>query len=166
MSLPSVTPLINNHEDPPKDHTAKGRKLRQTIIDQVNNEVNLLWGDYPSTELSTCRIHLQNVNGISARNNFSDAHDIGSAADEIGVNILGLSETNTDWKARNTQNDVRSILKRYWKYTKTSFSSSDHRFETDYQPGGTIMIIGQPWAGRATMGADDSTEATLLGKEN
>ena len=51
-----------------------------------------------------------------------------------------------------------------------SFSSSDHEVEAEYQPGGTALIVGQPWSGRATTSSDPSglgrwTEATLIGKD-
>ena len=46
-----------------------------------------------------CRFLCQNVNGISNTNHLSKAHEIGEAARDFGVNILGLIETNISLRA-------------------------------------------------------------------
>ena len=55
------------------------------------------------------------------------------------------------------------------KLSLMAFTSLDYRLETEYQPGGALMVIGQPWSARATTSTDDSglgrwVEATVIGK--
>ena len=98
----------------------------------------IIWGDDPSAidmERKGCRILCQNVNGLHKGESYAKANEIGEAATELGINILGLNETNVDWKKGNTQTAVRSIFRRFWKNTKMCFSSSDHEVEREYQPG-------------------------------
>ena len=147
--------------------------LRQSRIapTYTRDEHELLWGDDPLQVTNVgCRLISQNSNGISKNENYTKAHEIGEAARAIKADIVGLSETNLNWKERNVKAIVATTLRRYWKQIKTAFSSSDRTFDgTEYQPGGTALIVGQPWSGRATMQDDTSglgrwTEATLTGK--
>lgn len=78
-----------------------------------NDSANHLWGDDPhNTTLLGCRILFQNVNGISKYNDFGDAHEIGFAAEQLQVGILGLAETNLDWRARDTKNSIGSRMRK------------------------------------------------------
>lgn len=95
------------------------RRLRQTRITQ-SEEGNLLWGDdpYSISAQEGSRLVYQNINGISKLDQYIKAQDVGEAAAEIGAHIVGLCETNIDWKARDVTDTVRNIFRRYWKHFK------------------------------------------------
>jgi hypothetical protein len=69
---------------------------------------------------------------------------------------VGLTETNVDWQHRGTKAKCTTIFRKYWQRVNVSTSSSDHRFDRVYQPGGTATIVGSPWAGRAKSSTDSS----------
>lgn len=147
------------------------RQLRQLRLVNSQDGSNPLWGDAPATANQDCRILFQNVNGIGMHNEFSDVHSIGFTSEQLGINVLGLAETNTDWQAKDLRQGVHLRLRRYWKHTKIAFSSSDYRLDSAYQPGGMLIVVGQPWSGRASVSHEESglgrwTEATLTGKDN
>lgn len=87
---------------------------------------------------------------------FADANVISEHACSIGASIVGLTETNVDWKHRDCYHQCRSIFQRYWTRIGMTTSSSDWRFGRVYQPGGTATIVGSPWAGRTKTHNDTS----------
>ena len=113
-------------------------RLTQSRINSNQHNIdrnNLPWGDdLQNRERQGCRFVFQNINGISKHEHYTKAHEIGEAAQAIGANVVGLSETNTDWKKYNALKSIQQILRKYWTHTKMSFSSSDHTFDTEYQP--------------------------------
>lgn len=116
--------------------TTTRTRLRQTRVDEHHTdqaEGTVLWGDDPlRIERIGCRLMCQNVNGKSRGEHYTKATEIGEAATTQGVNILGLNETNTDWKIGNAQTTIRNILRKFWKDLKMCFSSSNYGFNTDY----------------------------------
>ena len=92
-----ITGKYTRRSEARNDGSARTSKLRQSRISGKEAETtNILWGEEPPEITQSCRFLFQNVNGISRFNDFGDAHEIGKAAEEIGVNILGLAETNLD----------------------------------------------------------------------
>jgi hypothetical protein len=91
---------------------------------------------------------------------------------------MGIAETNIDWQLkspphRNSKKHISGELRRFWKRTCISFSSSDHRpvTKSSYQPGGTLTLVGNPWSSRTNTSADPTgmgrwTTATIQGRDN
>jgi hypothetical protein len=115
-----------------------------------------LWGDTPMLPVEMTRIVLQNINGIRQQGEFADVHTISEYATSVQATIVGLTETNVDWKYRGTRAACKKISQKYWQWVNISTSSSDHQFDRVYQPGGTATIIGSPWAGRSQSSMDSS----------
>jgi hypothetical protein len=120
---------------------------------------------------SSCRIVLQNINGIRQSLEFADAHVISEHATEVQATIVGLTETNLDWKHRDTRNKCYRIFQKYWSRIAMSTSSSNLRFDQSYQPGGSATLVGSPWAGRVKVSSDSSglgrwSISTLRGRNN
>ena len=164
-----TTQIRENYEQVGSD---RRNRFRQTRITDNGDDTNLLWGDDPfHTTQPGCRFISQNTNGISKSEHYMKAHEIGEAASKINADIIGLSETNLDWKFGTVKSTVNYIFRRYWSHMKACFSSSDKNCEeSEYQPGGTALIVGQPWSGRATMTDDQSglgrwSEATITGRD-
>jgi hypothetical protein len=114
------------------------------------------WGDMLMLPVATTRIILQNINGIRQQGEFADAHTISEYATTAQATIVGITETNVDWKYRGTRAACRKIFQKYWQRVNIATSSSDHQFDRVYQPGGTATIIGSPWAGRSQSSTDSS----------
>ena len=149
------------HQEPPKDQTLT------TSINTHKHRDNRAFGD-PITNDPTpyCRILLQNINGLQDK-----PHQLGSRAQELQLSILGLVETNTDWDWKQTKTETTAILRRYFTRTSFAFSSSVIRFDSIFQPGGTMTIAMNKWGARATPSNDTSSmgrwsSQTIKGKMN
>jgi exonuclease III len=114
---------------------------------------NKTWGDDPKLGKKGCRILFQNINGMCTRHK---AYTIKKAIQELEIDIVGMAETNKDWNNEQLKSRCKSIFKEYWKPTRIGMTSSEHRFDSDYQPGGNMMITGYPWASQTTIRKDES----------
>jgi hypothetical protein len=145
----------------------------QTTISLPHDDFALSpWGDVIDQTTQHCRICLQNINGIQDK-----THLLGSQAHHLGIDIMGIVETNRDWQTPNTKHQVTSILRRYWKKTLFAFSSSDHRYQknqhdpSEYQPGGTCTFVNNSWAARTSPSQDPSgmgrwSQLSVSGRDN
>ena len=160
-----------------QDVTAKtqGRKYTQTRIpvEYTKNadSASIPWGDIPTLKNDdSCRIIMQNVNGLGGSYN-SKSIALAAEADAICGDIIGLIETNTHWQFGDIKATTKKSWQKYFDQTKIATSSSDVHFDSQYQPGGTMMVVGSPWASRTKTSSDESglgrwTEAEIMGKNN
>jgi hypothetical protein len=126
------------------------RSRNQRAVNRTNDKASPeWWGDYMRKETEHCRFLFQNVNGISRKNGYEEVHKIGESAKENGVGILGLAETNKDWHHQGTRQECSAILRQYCIDSVHNVSSSSERSKSAYQPGGTLTVVGEPWASRA-----------------
>ena len=132
---------------------------------------NAPYGDPLIPRNNICRILAQNIQGITDDPLFTDARMIRDAADESRVDILCLIETNINWNKPNIKNRFKIALRdnRHSHYQFSSCTQDDT--STSYLPGGTCMIIQQPWSTKATSTTDPSgmgrwTEITLQGRRD
>jgi hypothetical protein len=91
--------------------------------------------------------------------------------DSLKVDIARFAETNLDWNNYENRHSCTNIFKKYWKQTKICMSLSNLITRPYYQPGGTAMITGFPWASRAKTFTDKSglgrwTESEITGRGN
>jgi hypothetical protein len=143
---------------------------RNTCLEKTT-EHTVTWGDYPSSNKKNTRLLFQNINGIRRANKCSKAHIIGMSLDSLKVNIAGLAETNLDWNNYENKNSCTDIFRNYWRQTKIGMTSSHHRSNQFYQPGGVAMITGFPWSSRSKISCDPSglgrwTESEISGRNN
>ena len=92
---------------------------------------NLPWGDSiaPDLKPSGClRIYFQNINGILYNSRTEKTHKIAESLLQKGVDILGLAETNIDWR-HPISNDVRQAFTHRFKNVHFSHSSSHHALQ-------------------------------------
>ena len=80
-------------------------------------------------------------------------------------------EANLNWHHHSIQNQVRRVLRKYWKQSIIKTSSSSIPTTSHYQPGGTFTLIGNNWTGGATPYTDQSgigrwTECRITGRKN
>jgi hypothetical protein len=130
--------------------------IQQRLILPPIVEEDDIWGDSPIWDTKSCRVVMQNVNGIKGEHDFASAHNIAEQIQHIGATIAGLIETNVDWKSGGSQKKCNNIFRKYWTRIAVASSSSDRRQGSVYQPGGTYSLVTSPWAARSLIGKDDS----------
>jgi hypothetical protein len=94
---------------------------------------------------NSLRIAFQNINGIS--NNFNRvAIEELDAMDNLGIDILGLIETNINW---TLEQRMKLAAELYTKFHGGRSITASHRSRKEgYQPGGTAMVARGPICGR------------------
>jgi hypothetical protein len=120
------------------------------------HEDSLLWGDMMVTGKKHCRIVFNNVQGLVTANNGIEISEIGKEVMANEVTILGMSETNRNWRNTRFANDVKRRFRDFWKMTCIAMSSSTEHGGRIYQPGGTMTVVGEPWACRAKAAKPES----------
>jgi hypothetical protein len=70
-------------------------------------EDSLLWGDMMVMGKKHCRIVFNNVQGLVTANNGIENSEIGKEVMANKVTILGMSETNRNWRNKRFANDVK-----------------------------------------------------------
>jgi ribonuclease HI len=157
-----------------KTHRRKHGKntlVQQRLILPKIVEEDDIWGDIPIADHNTCRVVMQNVNGIKGEHDFASAHNIAEHIQQIEGNIIGMIETNVDWKSKGAQKTCNNIFRKYWTRISVAVSSSDRRQGSVYQPGGTYSLVTSPWAARSISGKDSSglgrwSTITIMGRSN
>ena len=122
------------------------------------------WGDPILKTHSSCRILMQNINGLQDK-----THHLGARAHELNIDIMGIVETNTDWSWKDTKSTITSTLRRYFSRTTFSVSQSNIKFDSIFQPGGTLSVATNKWSTRTSTSCDPRqmgrwSEITLTGK--
>ena len=167
-NITDTNEAITNTPATSNDNHTNNRTNR--IIEDEN--MTSPWGDCPSFKSDDeCRLILQNVNGLSPNYNCAKATAMAHETDLMCADIIGMVETNTFWKHSNILESTSAAWKKYYDQTKIVVSSSDIHFDTAYQPGGTMMVIGSPWSTRTQTRSDISglgrwTEAVITGRNN
>jgi hypothetical protein len=106
---------------------------QQTIPDASNHGSTspIHWGDplvLPIDEGTTTRFYYQNVNGLKVRDAGSDIKLSSHHLWEREAAVIGLSETNIEWKQSWATNLVFQIFRRQRNHLKWCRSTSAARF--------------------------------------
>jgi predicted amino acid-binding ACT domain protein len=131
-----------------------GRSLPQQTVEEVKREA--LWGDRMITGKDQCRVVFNNVQGISAANDGIEISKIGKEVMDNEVTILGMCEANRNWQDTRAKSEVTRRFRDFWKMTHIATSSSTEHTDRPYQPGGTMTVVGEPWACRAKAAQKES----------
>jgi hypothetical protein len=100
------------------------------------------------------RFRYQNVQGLSAANQFAAAYQAAMVANQHDVDILAMSETNLDWSS-NVKGQVCAQIKQVWPTVTLASTSSVETFDTAYQPGGAALLIPHGLSGRVCQRHED-----------
>jgi hypothetical protein len=127
-------------------------------IDRMNAELEkgALWGDAMTTATNQCRVVFNNVQGISTAHDGIEISKIGKEVMESEVTILGMCETNRNWRDGRSRNEIKRRFREFWLMTSIAVSSSTEHGDRPYQPGGTMTVVGEPWACRAKAAEHES----------
>mmetsp|Transcript_23721 Transcript_23721/g.33981 ORF Transcript_23721/g.33981 Transcript_23721/m.33981 type:complete len:478 (-) Transcript_23721:192-1625(-) len=122
---------------------------------------------------ATFRALFQNPNGIDpSAGNYQFLLSLSECYNQC-VSLIGLSETNREWKHIHQQKQLRDALHKVWKSTIAQTSSTIDTFEENYKPGGTLTVICEEhWTSRVLEKGEDPwglarwTYTLLAGKKD
>lgn len=115
-----------------------------------------LWGDAMTKRTKQCRVVFNNVQGISTAHDGIEISEIGKEVMENDVTILGMCETNRNWRDERAKNEVKRRFREFWLMTSMAVSSSTEHGDRPFQPGGTMTVVGEPWACRSKAAQHES----------
>lgn len=97
------------------------------------------------------RIAFQNIRGITRNEDLPVELD---AMHELGIDIMGMSETNCPWTPQSrTEYDL--FMKEIFGPSRTIYSSAPATSDSNYQPGGTLLTIHGNSVGRIAASGTD-----------
>ena len=108
------------------------------------------------------RIFFININGLYSST--TKLQDVFVTARGINAEIIGMAETNTDWKKHHLQNRYTTALRQLsnnykqfeaWKSANNQFTTSSIKTKTDSQRGGTVQSTVGKWVGRIMESGSD-----------
>ena len=125
-------------------------------------------------ELNHTRLFYININGIDNGNVDHSLLQLCQHLQEVGVDIISLTETNVHWKRPHVTNNFKKILQDTCPEDSigTCTSESNISWNSDYKPGGTAMIsLNKITSATINKGEDPSglgrwTFMKILGKNN
>ena len=93
-------------------------------------------------ELNHTRLFYININGIDNGNRDHSLLYLCQHLQEVGVDIISLTETNVHWKRPHVTSNFKRILQDTWSEGSigTCTSESNISWDSNYKPGGTVMI--------------------------
>ena len=95
-----------------------------------------------------------NINGIRRTDDFQDVLEIAQAMKMHSVDIMAFQETNTDWRS-SAKHRTYERFQQVYHHTRLSTASSTTRYNTIYQPGGTLVAVTDDYVGRAALIGSD-----------
>ena len=100
------------------------------------------------------RIAYQNIRGATSGKGFELPVEI-TAMSELGIDIMGMSETNKPWTAGN-KHEYDTLMRSCFRQSQTLYSSAPVIGSTKYQPGGNALTLTGRTTGRiSTRGQDE-----------
>jgi hypothetical protein len=155
LEIRALQPRINDDSEPTIIETASQiARERPNAMLSVDRES--LWGDMMVAGKNQCRVLFNNVQGLTTANAGIEISEIGKEVMENEVTILGMCETNRNWRDKRSKNEIKRRFRDFWKMTSMAVSSSTEHGDRFYQPGGTMTVVGEPWACRAKAAANES----------
>ena len=93
-------------------------------------------------ELNHTRLFYININGIDNSNGDHSLLQLCQHLQEVGVDIICLTEIDVQWKIPHVTSNFKKILQDTWLEDRigTCISGSNISWNSDYKPGGTAMI--------------------------
>ncbi len=91
------------------------------------------------------RIAYQNINGLH-NTGFQLPTEI-EAIESMGIDIMGMSETNCPWTPKS-KSEFNTMMNQRFQSSRTSYSSAPPTTQSRYQPGGNLLTITGHTTGR------------------
>ena len=109
--------------------------------------------DLPKPENTTCLISC-NINGVRRGDDYQDLLEIAQSLKTSSIDITSFCETNIDWRS-SAKSKLHEKFRRVYHHIKPSTSSNSIKYNTLYQPGGTITMAMDQYTGRITNQGSD-----------
>ena len=173
-------PQEESTEQDPQDTDNQDTKPRKIFIQKTlkTKLKELLSNEHQGDKLenykdNTCRIVLNNIQGLSPTLQHLKATNIGRQARKFNIGILGLPETNYNWNDPQRASQVYQRIRKEWNPISPNQASNKHRSPTSHHiQGGCATIVHGKWASYVReKSTDDSglgrwATTTLQGKDN
>ena len=131
----------------PKDTTA----IAKPNNEKTNEEKQGWWGDkMDQKDKSEIRIYCQNVNGIKYDELGGETEEIGHFMETNDIDILGVIEHNVDNRSEKVATTIYQALRRVSRTFAHILGGTETKMETNYKPGGTMMVSRGNIRGRIT----------------
>lgn len=140
----SIDTEIQNHFH--HNSRAQPPKIDQYYGDDINN---------PPKSQST-RIYFQNINGARTYEQWNTWQRSIQKLNKFNINICGTAETNLEWNQKSID-IARNHIKRTYHSVKFTTSNSNDSGRSDYQPGGTSLLVTDKWTGSVISNISDKT---------
>ena len=144
------------------------RPRRKTWKNPLDQFIDKSYGDsIIQKQEGHIRIFFQNVKGLSSTAGNEDYRYYMHCLQSLKVDVAGLSETNTCWTHPHLQNDLRSVVRKYYLQNKLIFGSPSVSCDPipateTFQAGGNVSLV----TGRLVSRVDGAslTDKTGLGR--
>jgi exonuclease III len=127
-------------------------------LNTTNLRTNVVYGHemvLPKPE-NTTRLASLNVNGIRRGDDYQDVLGMAQALKTSSVDWGTFSETKIDWRSA-ARGKMYEKIQRVYHHARISTSSSSIRYDTLYQPGGTMTLVTDNYTSRVkSMGHDSA----------
>jgi ribonuclease HI len=156
-SINDSTTNINTTHHQAHNNTATGQLQHQRKRYVQNNILrkpipNDSWGSSMDTNDPRCfRIYFQNINGLTAGKSMERWNETVMLMQDKKCEILGLAETNTDWKSYNIKTNISRIINKQFINSSTILSENRYnptKKRSRFQPGGTLQSCTGHWKSR------------------
>jgi hypothetical protein len=130
---------------------------------------NLPCGDHLHPATSHFRLWSNNLNDLSAHNNFNTLHALLANLTNHNISAFAFQATNLDLTQHDIRSRILSIFKEHYGSAKLVTSTPCIKAPTPWKPGGVLLAIVGPWSHAIVdMSTDDMgrwTTTTLTGRD-
>ena len=98
------------------------------------------------------RLAYQNINGLG-NTGFQLPTEI-EAIESLGIDIMGMSETNRPWTPKS-QSEFNNMMNQRFNSSRTIYSSAPPTTQSCYQPGGNLLTVTGHTSGRVESAGSD-----------
>jgi hypothetical protein len=138
-------------------HTIKNTHVDQEAIEDNNRNDHTAKGNsHKDKQQKDFRFFYQNINSLSPQNCDKWKSTL-IQMKELKIDLLGLSETCTNWNNVKIKNKFVKTLKRQDRNHTISTSSIDTELLQNYIPGGTATILNGNWLSRFSDNIEDKS---------
>jgi endonuclease/exonuclease/phosphatase family metal-dependent hydrolase len=128
------------------------------------------YGDPFTKDHNNTRIWFNNINTLSATNDFEELHELCTELLEYDVGIIALQEPNVDFTQYRLRDQCLKILHEHFGMVHMVTSSSSIRAPNAWKPGGTLLaVVGKSCSRVLSSGSDELgrwTWITMQGSNN
>jgi len=97
------------------------------------------------TDNTVLRVMFSNPKGLKLSTDILETEHSFGRVHSLNTGLFGLAETNVNWRHPRVLGKFHKSLRKVWKHTALSTSSTKDDFQSEIQPGGTITLACGHW---------------------